>query len=270
MGKILAVWSPTKKCGRTIITYNLVQTVSKLLPDKKILVLCVNMNYGNLLPLFDVSREELTLEKAVNYKLSESAEDLDYTKVLAQRGNLYFLGSQNTTLNYSNRNLGTYEKVINELKSTFDLVIVDTCAGKNIPLSNMIIDNCTDAAVNVLMQDIEILESDFTNEKAIAYVINFYRNIYPTSDDIKSKYAIQNIYELPSCNIMQDMKNKTRLDIYNQYDTDFSNQINDMALHILKKLNYRPAENLLPEHKPKKEKKVKRVKEEKKKGSWLW
>jgi len=273
VGKTLAIWSPSKKCGRTIITYNLVQTFAKLLPDKKILVLCVNMNYGNLLPLFDVRRDELTLEKAVNYKLSETAEDLDYTKVLAQQGNLYFMGSQNTTLNYANRNLATYERVINELKATFDLIVIDTCAGKNIPLSNMVIDNCTDALVNVLMQDMDIIESDFTHEKAIAYVINCYREIYPTSADIKSKYAIHNIFELPSCDIMQDMKNKKRLDIYSQYETDYSIQNNEIALHILKKLNFKPEDNALAEHKPKKdkkEKKAKKLKNESKKGGWLW
>lgn len=267
MGKLLSVWSPTKKCGRTIVTYNLVKNIAELLPEKKILVLCINMNYGSLLPLYEIGREELTIEKAVNYKLSETASDLDYTKVLANKGNLYFMGSQNTTLNYSNRNLSTYERVVNELKATFDFVIVDTCAGKNIPLSNMILDNCTDGIVSVLMQDNEVLQSEFTNEKSVAYVINFYRDIYPSVTEIKNKYSVNNIYELPSCNILQDMKNKNRLDLYNQYGTDFSMHIKTLALHILKKLNFSPVD-IIEQKANKKEKKNKKEKE--KKGSWLW
>lgn len=238
MGEILSVWSQTKKSGKSLLLYNLARSISKKIPDKDILVLCINMSYGNILSMFDVDKSEFATEIAVNYILSEPNEDLEYKKVLANKDNLYFMGSQNTTVNYASRNIDTYEKLILELKESFDLVLVDSCSGKNNQLTNMVIAN-SDALLNVLVQDNDVLDAEFKNGKEIAYVLNMYKEIYPSGSDVKSKYSINApLFEIPECNILQEMKNKKMLDFYEQHTTEYSEKVKELAIYLLKKLNF--------------------------------
>jgi MinD-like ATPase involved in chromosome partitioning or flagellar assembly len=240
MGKIVTIWSNSKKCGKTLLLYNLSNIVAEYLPDIRILVLCVNMNHGNLMNLFGYSKEELALEDIVNYNISEDNEELDYLKILARKNNLYFLGSQNTTVNYANRNIEIYEKVIDDFKNKFDLVLVDASAGKNIALTNMIISK-SDAVINVITQDIELLQSgEFVNNNDLAYVINFYRDIYPKTNEIANMYSIKNIYKLPSCNLLQELKNKNRLETYSQYESEYYLTVERLSFFIMETFKLKP------------------------------
>jgi MinD-like ATPase involved in chromosome partitioning or flagellar assembly len=238
VGEILTVWSQTKKSGKTLLLYNLAKSISKKIPEKNILVLCINMSYGNLLPLFNIGKNEFSLEVAVNYMLSEPDEPLEFKNIIANKDNLYFMGSQNTTVNYASRNIDTYEKLLSELRDSFDLILVDACSGKNNQLTNMVISN-SEAILNVLIQDNDLLETEFSTGKEIAYAINMHREIYPKASDIKNKYSIKApLFEIPLCNTLQEMKNKKMLDFYDQHDTEYSQHVDELANILLDKFHF--------------------------------
>ena len=236
MGKVISAWSATKKTGKTVLLYMLISNLIKQIDNKtKVLVCCSNLNYGNLLNLFEISGDELNIEDIVNYKISPDNK-FNMTKALAQRDNIYFLGSKKTSMAYVSRNIKEYEKLVEDFRQTFDLVIFDTISGHENILTNMLLDK-SDYIINVISQDKEILDTtDFITSKELAFVVNSYKDIYPDIGELKSLYKINNVFEVPDCKELQQMKNRGQLAYYPQYETEYNKAINDVSEFIAKKL----------------------------------
>lgn len=236
MGNLISVWSTTKKQGKTMFIYSIINHMMNLVSkETNILLVCTNFGYGNLLNLFGVDNEGINLEDIVNFKIHPD-NSLDMLNVISRKNNVYFLGSRVTNINYANRNMRIYESLLDEFKSNFDLIFIDTISGDENSLTNMILEK-SDYVINLLAQDKEILDKyNFITNKDIAYIVNFYRDIYPNEKEFISTYKLNNVFTLPLCNELQEMKNKNKLELYIQHDTEYNTAIKNIAIFLAQKL----------------------------------
>lgn len=242
MGKIVSVWSSANKTGKTLFLYMLINHLSSMVDrDLKILVSCVNFNYVNLMKMFNIDNGELNFEDLVNFKLQPDNQ-FNLLNALAKRKNIYFLGSKRANSTYASRNIRVYESLLLEFKQTFDAIFIDTAAGTDNPLTNMIIDK-SNYVLNVIDQDKEALDrGSFTTGKDMAFIINNYRDIYPDTKEITSLYKLKNVSTLPYCGLLQEMRNRGKLEFYIQHDTEYNRLLKTLAGHIAKQLNLKPGE----------------------------
>jgi hypothetical protein len=64
-----------------------------------------------------------------------------------------------------------------------------------------------------------------------------YRNIYPDKKELAAIYGLKNVFPLPYCAELQDMKNKGKLEFYIQHETQYNSSIKDISDFIPEKLN---------------------------------
>jgi MinD-like ATPase involved in chromosome partitioning or flagellar assembly len=237
MGKLVSVWSATKKTGKTLFLYSLVRQLGNMAPaDTKILVCCLNFCHGDLGALLKIGDHELNLEEIVNYKLFPD-KNFKIQNVLAQAGGIRFLGSKMTGAGYINRHMHMYESLFDELKGLYDLVLIDTLSGSDNALTNLAIAK-SDAVINVMEQDKALLDrKSFSTGKELFYVVNRYRNIYPDEREMSSLYKLNRLFTLPGCDEMQEMKNRGRLGFYLQHDTGYNRKIREIARHMAQQLD---------------------------------
>lgn len=252
MGKIISVWSPMKRTGKTVFLYVLAKQLSAIL-DKglKILICCMNLNNGNLMNLFGINDAELNLEDIVNFKIHPDRKAFDLINAIARSGSMYFIGSKKTSLAFASHNMKTYEGLLEEIKLSFDLVLIDTISGDDTVLTNTAIEK-SDHVLNVIIQDKEALDSHpFVNEKDIAYIVNMYRDIYPNEKELASIYGLKNVFALPLCNELQEMKNREKLEFYIQHDTGYNSSVKDICYFLTKNLKLPLDKSVMAEHKRK-------------------
>lgn len=238
VGALIPIWSNTKRVGKSVFTYSLSRTLRKMIDKNiKILVVCINMDYGNLTQLFNIEKTKISLENIVN---SINHIDLDYTKLLDRTADdIYIIDSKYTNALFAQKNIREFELLFEDFKKKFDLILVDTLSGNHHVLTNMIIKK-SDFVLNILTQDIDSLESqNFLNENDLFYLINFYKEIYPSAKDICSLYNInkEQVFKLPACEDLQEMKNKKELNHYLLHDTEYNLITRKIALKLIEKLN---------------------------------
>lgn len=236
MGKLISIWSSTKKTGKSVFLYSLACRLSDMIDKKlQILVVCMNLKHGNLLSMFDIDKNELNIEDLVNFKI-HPGNDFSLLNVLAGRGNMHIIGSSKTGSTYLSRNIKIYESLVEEFRQTFDLVLFDTLSGSENTLTNMIIDK-SDYVINLVNQDKEVLDRyQFVTGKDMMYVINKYRDIYPDEKELASLYKLKNTFALPYCSDLQEMKNKGRLKYYNQHATSYNKKICEISKFMTDRL----------------------------------
>ena len=252
MGKIISVWSPIKRTGKTVFLYILAKQLSGIL-DKglKILVCCMNLGNGNLMNLFGVNNTELNLEDVVNFKMHPDNRTIDFINAIARNDNMYYIGSKNTNNAYISRNIKTYEGLLDEIKHIFDLVLIDTVSSDDTVLTNMAIEK-SDHVLNVIIQDKEALDRHpFVNEKDIAFIVNMYRDIYPDEKELAPIYGLKNVFTLPLCNELQEMKNRGKLEFYIQHNTGYNNSVKDISNFLAKNLKLPLDKSVMVEQKRK-------------------
>jgi len=238
MGAIISVWSSARDAGKTVFLYTLAKHLSGILnKELKILLCCMNLSYGSLAKLFGIGTNELNLEDIVNFKIYPDNSVSDLIGSIAKYNNFYFVGSQKTNPAYSSRNIKAYENVLEEFKESFDLVLVDTMSWRENALTNMVLEK-SDYVLNILKQDKQELDSHpFVTQKDIAYIVNMYRDIYPDKNDLASTYGLKDVFTLPYCNELQEMKNREKLALYIQHDTEYNNSVKDISHFLAGKLN---------------------------------
>ena len=237
MGKIISVWSPIKRSGKTVFLYILAKQLSGILnKGLKILLCCMNLNNGNLMNLFGVDNAELNLEDIVNFKMHPDNKAFDLINAIARKDNMYFIGSRKTSITFASHNMKVYENLLEELRQTFDLVLIDTVSGDDNILTNMSIEK-SDYVLNVITQDKEALDNNpFVNEKDIACIVNMYRDIYPDIKELASICSLKNLFTLPCCDELQEMKNRDKLELYVQHDTGYNSSVKDISCFLAKNL----------------------------------
>jgi hypothetical protein len=232
MGYIVSVCSNIKKQGKTLFLYNLVKKLNSLCTDEtKILLVCLNSFYGNIFELFGI-KADLMIEEVIALK---SNEEIDFIKAMPSQKNIYFLSSK--TLNNNRLNKDDYADILEKLKTEFNCVFVDTVSGHDNPLTQKMLE-ISDYTINVIQQDIKLLDSYSPRTKDnFLHVVNNYKNIYPSSKELGCKYGLgNNIYTLPSCDVLQEMKNKDKLEYYQQVDTVYNKNLNEIALYVIREL----------------------------------
>ncbi len=248
MGKILAVWSDSKKVGKSIVTYMLAKRMSEN-KKLKVLVCCLNLKYSSLYRLFGVEFSATGLEDIINYKLFENFNEDIIKKVLPGHDDIAFLGSYKMTDMYARRNIEKYMELFKELKKYFDLIIIDTVSGTQNALTNLILQTA-DAIMNLYTQDIEsirglheVKEEQPPYHQNTIYLVSKYRNIYPRLSDLKRRFGLNKVYTLEYCETLQEMKNRDSLHLYLQRETACNKSIEKISAHLLETLCL-PSDNL--------------------------
>jgi len=243
MGKIVAVWSDVKKSGKSVVTYMLANRIRETSEkDLKILVCCLNLKYSSLYRLFGVSVSATGLEDLINYQFFKAGNKSILSDIAPDSSGICFLGSYRTTNSYINKNIENYSKLIDELKENFDLIIFDTISGNENQLTNLALQK-SDIILRLSVQDNESLKG-LTNPEGrkqlynqeIIHIVSKYRNIYPRLCDIKRRYAINKVYRMDYCDILQEMKNRDSMHLYIQRETACNNTIMGISKYILEKL----------------------------------
>jgi MinD-like ATPase involved in chromosome partitioning or flagellar assembly len=235
MGNILSVWSPSKKTGKTTFIYTLSNVLARLLSeDTSILVGCVNLNYGNVLKMFDISEKEFNFEELVNFKMN-SNEEINYKKILGKRGDLYFVGSTKTNMEFVRRHMIHFEKVLNQLKDAFDVLIIDTLSGYENALTAMVLDK-SDYVINMVVQDVESFKENIISDKDNICVINRFRDIYPREKDLEAILKVNKIFIVPESNELQEYKNREKLGNFLQHEEEpYIGAVNEIAWEIIRR-----------------------------------
>jgi cellulose biosynthesis protein BcsQ len=239
MGTIISVWSSARSAGKSVFLYALAKQLSGLLDKElKILLCCMNLSYGSLAKLLGIDKNELNLEDIVNFKVHPDHKLFDLVSAIARYdNNLYFTGSKNTSPAYAARHIKLYENVLEELRQNFDLVLIDTMSWRENALTNMVLEK-SDYVLNIITQDKEALDSHpFITPRDAAYIVNMYRDIYPDSKELASIYGLDNMFTLPCCDELQDMKNKGKLGLYVQHNTGYNSAVNDISCFLTQKLD---------------------------------
>jgi len=236
LGEMIGIWAPYQRTGRTTITIALAYKISeKLSADKKVLVCCTNGYKGTLLKAMNVSIEEIGLEDLVSYKLAGFSGE-GYGTILARRGRMFFAGSSKMTPHFVKTHMAIYKKIFDDLKSQFDIVIIDLPDGQENVLGNMLMGKC-DRVITVAEQDIDTLtEKQLSIKPQVGsfLIINKYKKLYPLKSDIKNLCHLKaKIYHVPDCNIFREMKNKGRLLQYLTLQTDFNLEIDNIVTNFL-------------------------------------
>lgn len=241
MGKILAVWSDTKKSGKSIITYML---ANKIVEGKKlkVLVCCLNLKYSSLYRLYGIEPSETGLEDLVNCKLYQEKREALLEEMIPKYGDMYFLGTYRTTNRYAQRNEEGFRELFQGLKEFFDLIIVDTVSGKENTLTNLVLKKA-DMVLKLFNQDNESLrgirqvrEEQVPYQQETVYLLSKYTNIYPRATDIKRRLGLTKLYTMEYCETLQEMKNRDSLHLYLQRETACNRSVEKITASLLEAL----------------------------------
>ncbi len=246
MGKILAVWSDQKKTGKSVVTYMLANQIKKMASkDLKLLVCCLNFKYSSLYKLFGIDEMSTGMEELINYTLFEGESPQILEQMIPGKGSIYFTGSYRMTSTFVKKNIEKYEKLLEELQKSFDLIIFDTVSGKENILTNLVLQKA-DVVLKLFNQDNESLglikeKGPGYNQETI-YLVSKYRNIYPRISDIQRRYSLKKVYTVEYCETLQEMKNRNSMHLYLQHETQCNNSVKRLSRHVLDALDLMPDE----------------------------
>ena len=247
MGKIIAIWSDVKKSGKSVITYMLAKKIREMSQkDLKILVCCLNFKYSSLYKLLGINTGDTGLEDLVNYQFYQNCNSGLLTDIIPVNAGIYFLGSYRSTNSYVQKNSEKFSKLLDELKDSFDIIIVDTVSGKENTLTNMVLQKAQ-IILKLFVQDNESIthlnsigEEPTPYDQETIYMVSKYRNIYPKLSDIKRRYSLKKVYTMEYCETLQEMKNRDSLHLYLQRETNCNDSIRQVSQHILETLGLLP------------------------------
>lgn len=238
MGISLVIRSSIPNCGKSVLSFLLACKLSQVLKkDTSILVCCVCMQQSGVTDMVGNVEGYPTLEDTVNSGVTSAYKDTDIKSLLYKRGDIYFIDSSKATPLFVKNNSAGYSKLIEFLKQQFDIIITDTSSASENALTQLTLENC-DHIINVAVQDIQKLQkSILENQKNLAYVINRYDNIYPDKNELSKLLKVKNIFTLPHCSQLQEMKNRNQLYQYAELDTDYMRAVGKLADFLAKGLN---------------------------------
>lgn len=246
MGKMITLCSPCPRTGKSVIAYTLANYLNEVLNKSlKILVCSISMNNGNVLSLFNIKTMEIYLEDLVNTGYSGD-KDINLGNILTGTGRIKFIGSKKAGTFFTDRQQKGYHLVIQEMKRQFDVVLIE--AINNECTLSYIFKLNSDCIINVLPQDTEILgeasKHIFNNAHNISIInsnnisiINMYHDIYPVTKELEKLIPSQKVFTSPYCSMLQEMKNKGKLNLYLQHETGFNKRVHGMADHIIMQNN---------------------------------
>lgn len=254
MGKIIAVWSDIKKSGKSVVSYMLANQIKELAKeDSKILVCCLNLKYSALYKLFGVNVSSTGIEDLVNYQFFETSKADVLTEIVPQSQGIYFLGSYRTSNSFVQKNTENFDKLLEELQRSFDIIIFDTVSGRENVLTNLVLQRAN-VILELFVQDNDSIKelSKVEDEQPpynqeVIYMVSKYRNIYPRISDIKRRFELKKIYAMDFCDTLQEMKNRDSLHLYLQRETNCNDSIRHVSKYMLEILGLLPQKDILKE-----------------------
>jgi len=247
MGKVLAVWSHTRRAGKSVVAYMLARQMAgdgRL----RVLICCLNYKCSSLYRLLDVEASATGLEELVNCGISANITDEFFPEIIPFSENLFFLGSYKMTNSYASKNILQYADLFERLKDSFDLILFDAASENENVLSRLIL-GTADIVIRLYCQDIENIIAlqrgrgiwSPTYQQTVN-LISQYRNIYPKAIDLRRKLGLDKLFTIEYCAILQEMINRGSLYKYTQMETGFNKSIEKIYRHLMKALEIETCE----------------------------
>jgi len=214
-GKVIGVGSVKHGQGITSLVYNIGYTLTNY-TDLSILIFDFNYLFGEMDFLIDRKTSNCIDDLISIVRNRELTSELLIENTEVLKPNLRLVNpSRIDNTDYLKKNTDEVLKIIEVARKTFDLVIVDTTAGAQSPLSRLIFANC-EIFLNVMTQNPYILEwyksyNQHKDIKEINVINMFEESVYPNSAEIKKAYGIDH---------MSIIYSATMRDFYNQKRTD--------------------------------------------------
>jgi len=214
-GKVIGVGSVKHGQGITSLVYNIGYTLTNY-TDLSILIFDFNYLFGEMDFLIDKKTSNCIDDLISIVRNRELTSELLIENTEVLKPNLRLVNpSRIDNTDYLKKNADEVLKIIEVARKTFDLIIVDTTAGAQSPLSRLIFTNC-EIFLNVMTQNPYILEwyksyNQHKDIKEINVINMFEESIYPNSAEIKKAYGIDH---------MSIIYSATMRDFYNQKRTD--------------------------------------------------
>ncbi|NJD01345.1 MAG: CpsD/CapB family tyrosine-protein kinase, partial [Ruminiclostridium sp.] len=235
MGVSLAVWSPIPGSGKTVFTFLLSCRLAQIIKKStNILVCCTCMADSDIMSMAGAEKDSPSLEELVNAGIPSVNEDINISNLLCHSGNVSFIDSSKATPLFVKKNSTGYLHLLGHLKQKFDLVITDTSSEPANLLTQLVMENC-DHVLNIMVQDVQLLgKNPPATQKDLAYIINRYASIYPDKKEISELLGMKNLFTLPYCSRLQEMKNRQQLYRYIELDTEYMKAKDKMAGYLVK------------------------------------
>lgn len=238
MGTFLALRSTNPNCGKSVLSFLLACRLSQTLKqDMSILLCCACMQDGDVIDIIGCTEGYPTLEDLVNAEKTSANKDADIKSLLYNSRNIFFIDSSKATPLFIKNNTDGYVNLMESLKLQFDVIIIDTSSDSSNALTKLALEKC-DYALNVTVQDMERLhKSLFDDTRNIAYIINWYDNIYPGRKELSKLLKTRVLFTLPYCSQLQEMKNQKQLNRYAEMQTDYIKSIDKLVDFLSKTLD---------------------------------
>ena len=234
MGKVLAVWSQSRRSGKSIVTYMLARHMAES-GNLRILVCCLNYKSSSLYRLLNVPASAAGLEELVNCGITEE----HFFSIIPNSEKLFFLGSYKMSNSYASKNITKYADLFGRLKDSFDLVLVDAASEAENVLTRLVLDRA-DMVIKLYCQDIESIKDIKPDREILSStyqqrvnLVSQYRSIYPKAIDIRRKIGPERLFTLEYCAILQEMNNRGSLYKYMQLNTVFNTSISKISRYLM-------------------------------------
>lgn len=239
MGVSLAVWSPIHGSGKTVFTFFLSCRLAQIIKkNTNILVCCTCMTDSDIMSLAGAAKDSPSLEELVNAGIPSVNTDINISNLLYNSGNVFFIDSSKATPLFVKKNSAGYLHLLGNLKQRFDLVIIDTSSEPSNLLTQLAMENC-DHILNITVQDVQLLgKNPPATQKDLAYIINQYAGIYPDKKELSELLGTKNLFTLPYCIRLQEMKNRQQLYRYIELDTEYMKAMDKLAGFLVKALSF--------------------------------
>lgn len=234
-GTFIAVGSVKHGQGITSLVYNLGYNLSTY-TDLKVLMFDMNFLFGEMNFLIDPKTNNSIDDLVALAKNEELTAELLLENTEVLRPNLRIVNpSRINSSDYLKQNSEYILNIIQTAQKCFDVVIVDTVAGSQSPVSRLVYANC-DVFINVMTQNPYILEwyKAYNSQKEIKEinVINMYEeDVYPASSEIDKDFGIDHII-LDYSKKMRDYYNQKNLEGFTKLGDKYNKSIQILVKRI--------------------------------------
>lgn len=237
MSVSLAIASSIHGSGKTVLAFLLAHRLSKILKKESSILICsACMADGDIRQIIGAEGEHPSMEDLVNIKISSYNIKIAINKLLynsGDSGNVFFIDTVKATPLFVRENAASYQELLKHLKQNFDLVIIDTSSDSANPFTQCILENC-DHVLNIGLQDMQLLEKKtIIATKTTTYIINRYEDIYPDKKELIRLLGTRNIFTLPYCSELQEMKNRQKLYQYAWMDSGYMKDVDKLASFLM-------------------------------------
>lgn len=238
MGVSLAVWSPIHGSGKTVFTFLLSCKLAQIIKrNMNILVCCTCMTDSDIMGMAGAAKDSLSMEELVNAGIPSVNEDINISNLLCHSGNVSFIDSSKATSLFVKKNSAGYLHLLGYLKQKYDLVIADTSSEPDNLLTQLAMENC-DHVLNLTVQDVQLLgKNPPATQRDLVNIINRYTSIYPDLKELSRLLGARNLFTLPYCSQLQEMKNRKQLYRYAEFDTEYMKAMDKLARFLVKALD---------------------------------